>query len=127
MLQYKDRYAVTINPSPNKLINKKRWKLYDHSSQERILLRIVQKLSEKNPSIVCIEKHFEMCPTLGQIHLHALYSFPIEYMSTLENWIEHSLAWKDDKSIPPWRHLDIQPINNQQGWLEYIRKDIKPF
>lgn len=116
-------WAVTVNPSPNKLVNKKRWQKYDNASQERILLRILNQMVAKNPSIECIEKHFERCPSNGQIHVHGLFKFPEVYLTTFENWINHSLAWTDDKSNPPWRHLVIDPISNKEGWLEYIRKD----
>jgi len=115
-------WAVTINPSPNKLINKKRWRFYDNDQQERTLLRIVNLLVAKHPSIKCVEKHFETCPSNGQIHLHGLFEFTEEWLTTLENWINHSIAWTDDKSNPPWRHLQVDPIFNKEGWLEYIRK-----
>lgn len=125
MIQYIDtiHWIVTINPSPNKLINKRRWQLYTNERQKEILERSLTKLTLSNPSISCIERQYERCPSNGQIHLHALYSFSPEWLTTMENWINHTFAWKDDKSKPPWRHLDIRPSINDNLWLEYIRKD----
>jgi len=116
-------WAVTINPSPNKFINKKRWQTYPAIRQQEILTRVLSQLTLKNPSINLLEHHFEKCPSNGQIHVHALFECTLEWVSTIENWIHHSIEWKDDKSTPRWRHLVIDPIYNRLGWEAYIRKD----
>lgn len=117
------QWAVTINPSPNKLMNRKRYQLYSNAEQERILSRIIERLMRDNPSIVCIEKHYERCPSNGQIHLHALFEFSCFWHSTFETYINRVIQWKEDKSNPPWRHLDIQHVHDKEQWLLYIRKE----
>lgn len=116
------RYAVTLNICPNKKMNNKIWKTYDHIKQTGQLQRLEAYMRRMNPSIQLVEMHFEICPGLNQVHFHALYEMPKEFVSTMENFWREKVADKKP-TIKPWRYLDIQPIYNQQGWVEYIRKD----
>jgi len=115
------KWAITINPCPNKLYNKKKWGKYTNAEQELILCRVISKLTTTHPSIQCLSKYFEKCPSNGQTHLHGLFEYSVFWHSTLENWVNHSFEWKSD--VEPWRHLDVQPIFNLEGWKEYITKD----
>lgn len=116
------QYAVTINVCPNKKMNNKIWKTYDHIRQTAQLQRLEAHMRKLNPSIELIELQFEICPALNQIHFHALYSMPKEFVSTMENYWREKVADKKP-SIPPWRYIDIQKVYNRKGWEDYIRKD----
>lgn len=118
------KYAVTVNICPNKKMNNKVWKTYDHIRQTSQLQRIEAHMRKLNPSIGLLEMRFEICPNLNQIHFHALYEMPNEFVSTMENYWREKVADKKP-STPPWRYLDIQPIFDQRGWEEYIRKDLQ--
>jgi len=117
------QYAVTVNICPNKKMNNKIWKTYDHIRQTAQLQRIEAHMRKLNPSIELVEMQFEICPQLNQIHFHALYSMPKEFVTTMENYWREKVADKKP-STPPWRYLDIQPVYSRKGWEEYIRKDI---
>jgi len=120
-----NRYAITVNISPHKLMNKKKWSTYDHSRQRLILARVEARLRKNNPSIVLESLYYETCPTLNQIHFHALYTMPTEFKAELETYYNRICSTTDAKTIKPWRHLDIQQIYNEEGWLKYIQKDQK--
>lgn len=121
---HSSQYAITINPQPTKLLNRKMYKQYSHEQQRSILTRIESALRRNNPSIVLLELHYEICPILKQVHFHALYSMPPIFVSTLETYYKRILDSSNSKTLVPWRFLDIQPIYNQCGWIQYIRKDI---
>lgn len=117
-------YAVTVNICPNKKMNNKIWKTYDHIRQTSQLQRLEAHLRKLNPSIHLVEMQFEICPAIKQVHFHALYEMPKEFVSTMENYWREKVADKKP-TTPPWRYLDIQPIFDDKGWIEYIRKDLK--
>lgn len=116
-------YAVTINICPNKKMNKKVWKTYSHEQQSKILLRIESAMRRDNPSIKLTELHLEICPSLQQIHLHALYDMPELFVSTMEAYWQQRVADIRPSTIP-WRYIDISKVRNRNDWLQYIRKDI---
>lgn len=117
-----NRYAVTVNIQPTKLINKRQWKLYSSDDQRKIMMRIERAIRVKNPSIILNEIHYEECPVLKQQHFHCLYTMPPEYVSVLETYYDRVVG-STGKQVKPWRHLVIKLITYEQGWLDYIRKD----
>lgn len=117
-------YAVTVNVCPNKKMNNKIWKTYDHIKQTAQLQRLEAHMRKLNPSIELLELQFEICPALNQIHFHALYDMPDVFVSTMENYWREKIADKKP-TTPPWRFLDIQQVYNRKGWEDYIRKDHK--
>lgn len=119
---WKTKYAVTINVCPNKKMNNKIWKTYDHIRQTAQLQRLEAHMRKLNPSIQLVELQFEICPALNQIHFHALYDMPKEFVSTMENYWREKIADKKP-TIKPWRYLDIQQVYNEKGWIRYINKD----
>lgn len=121
-VQYK-RYAVTVNIQPTKLMNKRQWRKYSPVQQTGILSRVEKALRNKNPSIRLIELHYETCPTLKNIHFHALYEMPEEFMAEVETYY-NKFTHVDENTVEPWRTLDIVEVHNERGWLEYIRKSI---
>jgi len=114
-------YAVTVNIQPTKLINKRQWKLYNHDKQRSFLTRIEAKLRQQNPSIELIEIHYETCPTLNNIHFHALYRMPKIFISTMQNYYK-TFSSTDNKTKEPWRHILVEDVYDKEGWLAYIRK-----
>jgi len=122
-------YIVTVNPAPNKLLNRKKYRLYSEEQQRAMLLRIEAALRRDNPSIKLLELHFEKCPSSGMVHFHALYNMPILFESTMVNYYNRIMSMVDSNTTgEPWRHLDIQICNNKSAWLQYIRKDsVKSF
>jgi len=114
-------FAVTINIQPTKFMNKRQWKLYDHDQQRRILARVELASRKKTPSIILKELHYEKCPKLGNIHFHALYTMPPEFMSQLEAYYARVVAATGEQ-INPFRYMDVQQVYDEQGWLQYIRK-----
>lgn len=118
------RWAITVNIQPTKKMNGRQWKLYSAEKQTAQLSRIEAALRKKTPSIKLIELHYETCPVLKNIHFHALYEMPEEFKSELECYYKRICDSSDDKTLVPWRYLDISPIKNEQAWLDYIRKDL---
>lgn len=119
------RYAITVNICPNKLMNKRKWRLYSQDDQRRILSRVEKSLRVKTPSIKLIKINYEVCPTLKQVHFHALYEMPTEYMNELETYYQRVVGMPEingDKN-KQWRHLVTKPIFSEEGWIEYITKD----
>lgn len=118
-------YGVTVNVQPTRLINKKQWKLYNHDQQRAILTRMEASIRRNTPSIELVELHFEVCPTLKNIHFHALYKMPRIFVVELEtqwNRLVGSIINKDTKE--PFRHLDIKEISGgNKEWIKYINKD----
>lgn len=125
---YFKKYAITINVQPTRFMNKRQWAKYTHDQQKLILSRIENALRRNNPSIKMQKLMFEVCPKLNQIHFHALYEMPELFRTELEAYyartcgtIANKNTKTDSKSV--WRHLDIQEIYDEQGWIKYISKD----
>ena len=118
-------YAVTVNIRPGKLMNKKPWRKYGHDQQRSQLLRIEASFRKNHPSVILKEIQFEECPNLHQIHFHAHYVMPSIFLSTLECYYEKVVS---DNNVPtqtePWRYLKVKEIFDEEGWLQYIRKDL---
>lgn len=117
-------YGVTVNISPHKYMNKRKWSLYSTDQQRKILLRIENSFRVKNPSVKLIELHFETCPNLKheQIHFHALYDMPEEFVSHMECYYNRVCNNNNENTRIPWRHIVIKHVSNVEGWVDYIRK-----
>lgn len=115
------RYGITVNIQPTKLMNKRQWRKYTPVQQTGILQRVEKALRRENPSIKLIELHFETCPTLKNIHFHALYEMPEQFKAQLETYYARFTS-TDEKTINPWRTLDVTELYDEAGWLQYIRK-----
>lgn len=119
-----ERYGVTVNLKPLCKMNRKTWNTYTPEKQVEILRRIHNSYLRLNPSTVEIEIHFESCPVLKQMHFHALIECPSTHISSYANfWEKYSGNLPDTRK--PWRVIMYEPIYNEKGWLEYIRKDLK--
>lgn len=119
------RYAVTVNIQPTRLINKRQWKLYDHDKQRAQLTRMEASIRRKTPSIELLEMHFEVCPVLKNIHMHALYKMPRIFVVELEaQWNRMVGSIINEKTTQPFRHLDIKEVYDEEGWVKYIKKDM---
>lgn len=118
-------YGVTVNISPHKYMNKRKWSLYSADQQRKILLRVENSFRVKNPSVKLIELHFEKCPNLKheQIHYHALYDMPDEYVTHMECYFNRICNNNNENTRIPWRHIVIKHVSNIEGWKDYIRKD----
>lgn len=116
-------YGITINILPIKLINRRKWKDYDNEKQKSILERILQKLFRENPSIRCIERNYELCPKLKNIHVHMLVQCASEWISHIEAYINRVCHIPDHE----YRCIDIiklPTLLDKSQWLQYIRKAI---
>lgn len=118
------RYAVTVNIQPTKMMNKRQWRKYDSVQQTGILQRLEAALRRHNPSIKLIELHYETCPNLKNIHFHALYEMPEEFINEVETYY-NKFTSTDENTKTPWRTLDISEVMSEAAWLQYIRKEIK--
>lgn len=121
-------YAITVNIHPMKSMNKKRWFTYSHDKQRDNLARIERSLRTKNPTIELIELHYEVAPAEGDdhyrnIHFHAMYRMPKIFVTTMETYYNRILHMQGQRST--WKSLDIQEITSKEGWLNYMRKDLK--
>jgi len=117
-------YGVTINISPWKKINRKRWSTYSHDKQREILARMEAKFRTNTPSCKLVEIHYEECPTendFNNIHFHAMYIMPEIFKAELETYYYNLMSDPTNKN---WRHLDVKVINNKEAWLQYIRKGV---
>jgi len=120
------QWGITVNIQPTKKMNKRLWKLYDHDKQRDILNRIESKFRRDTPSVKLIELHFEVCPTLKNIHFHALYEAPVLFRAEMETYYKRVCCSDDEHTKKPWRYLDIKEIvGGSDEWLKYIRKDLK--
>lgn len=120
------QYGITVNIQPTKKMNKRLWKLYSHDKQREILSRIEAKFRADTPSVRLIELHFEECPTLKNIHFHALYEAPALFKVEMEAYYKRVCCSDDKDTKIPWRYLDIKLIiGGNAEWLDYIRKDLK--
>lgn len=118
-------YGVTVNIQPTKKMNGKFWRDYTHDKQRAILGRIEAKFRAITPSVELIELHYEICPTLKNVHFHALYSAPCLFMHEMQTYYKRVCDASDKNTRIPWRYLDIKVIKDGAGnWLEYIRKEI---
>lgn len=117
-------FAVTVNIQPTRHMNKRQWKKYEPAEQIKILGRIEARLRKDNPSIVLKEIHYETCPTLKQIHFHALYEMPRIFQTTMEAYYKR-VCGSTGEQTKPWRYLDISEIRDKEAWFKYIRKDMK--
>jgi hypothetical protein len=121
-----DLYAVTVNVSPFKVMNKKLWKTYAHDDQRKILMRIEAAFRKKTPSCILKELHYEVCPSLDNIHYHALYCLPDpQFVSEMTTYFDRICSTTDTKTRVPFRHINIQEVYDEPTWLLYIRKDLK--
>jgi len=116
-------FAVTVNIKPNKVFSKKPWHKYDKDKQRGLLARMELALRKKTPSIELVRIEYEECPKIKNIHFHAMYSMPSEFVSEMEcHWEKHSGNLPDTKV--PWRVIQIKPIHNEAGWIDYITKTL---
>lgn len=116
-------YAVTVNIKPNKCFSRKPWHKYDADKQRGLLTRMELALRKRTPSIKLHRIEFETCPTLQNIHFHALYEMPDVFTSEMVCfWEKHSGNLPDTKK--PWRVIDIKEVYNMAGWIDYITKTI---
>lgn len=121
-------YAITVNIQPSKTMNKKQWRTYNEDEQRAILTRIEKSFRTKNPIVKLLEIHFEKCPTLSNIHYHALYIMPFSYANHMYLYFNRICSAKNDATLKEWRFIDIQPLHTGDdisNWIQYIRKDIK--
>jgi len=119
------RYAVTVNIHPYKSMNKKRWFTYSHDKQRSQLARIEEAFRRKNPSVQLIELHYEIAPAVNDeeyrnVHFHALYEMPENFNAQVETYYNRICGCKEGT----WKHIKIDPIYHEHGWIDYIRKDI---
>lgn len=117
-------YAFTLNVNPAKKVNGKRWASYSHEEQRGIINRLEQKLRLKNPSIKRCEWSFECGDVKQQVHYHALYSCPKDYVSVLETYFNRIF----DFESACWGTVDIRPLPYQEdiaNWITYIYKQFK--
>jgi len=65
-------YGVTVNICPNKYMNRKKWKIYNHDQQRQILTRIEKSLRQKTPSIQLKDIYYVL---FGALNLPLLSDF----------------------------------------------------
>lgn len=113
--------AFTLNVNPAKKVNGKRWASYSHEEQRAIINRLELKLRIKNPSIKRCEWVFEQGDVKQQIHYHALYSLPKDYVSVLETYFSRIFDYEPSN----WGTVDIRPLLYQEdiaNWITYMYK-----
>lgn len=114
------QYAVTINPDPHMLFNKRPYHKYNYDQQRAMLTRIENACRRDLGSAYhLLELHFEICPTLNQVHFHALYESSLS-MAPYELYMGSRCK---RTNAPSWRFYDCQQVYNKSGWLDYIRKN----
>lgn len=113
-------WAITINPPPTKLMNKRPYAKYTLYDQQKILSRIENRIRRDNPRIQLVRIYYEVCPTLKQMHFHAMYRMPSIFSSTLETYF-HRIFY-DKTARKEWRYMRLEPVYNEQGWIKYISK-----
>lgn len=113
--------AVTVNPDPYVLMNKKKYSSYSHDKQHDILRRIEAALRRTYPDIKLVEIQFEECPTLKQIHFHALYSTPAFMHCEMSNFWKTRICRTNS---PSWTYIKSEIVYDKTGWINYIRKTL---
>lgn len=114
--------AVTVNIKPNKVINRKRWKMYTYDQQVKHLSRLETFSRKDIPNLQLKKIVYEECPTAKQMHFHALYEGTVLQMKEIINWWDEKVDGNDLNTKIPWRHVDVQEVFCLEGWLEYISK-----
>jgi len=114
--------ACTVNIKPNKVMNRRRWKLYSQDQQRNLLTRLESSFRNKTPSVKLKILTFEVCPKLGQVHFHAMYECPRIFMSTIHNYWNEKVDGNDLNTKEPWRHIVLEEVYDQKGWIQYITK-----
>jgi len=115
-------WAVTINISPNFRMNRKVWKKYSGDEQRRQLSRIETHFRKVNTWVKLHKIAFELCPTVHNMHYHALYESTPGFPFVLEEYFR-KYDTTDANTIEPWRHICVKEVYNHQGWVDYLMKD----
>jgi len=115
-------YAVTVNIKPNKVMNRRRWKLYNAEQQRALLTRLEASFRKDTPSVVLKKLTFETCPSNGNIHFHCLYQCPKIYESSIINYWNEKVDGNDLETKVPWRHIVVEECYDTKGWIQYISK-----
>jgi len=113
--------AVTVNPDPFALMNKRMYKLYTNDKQRAMLTRIENAARVTLGDINLKKLTFEICPKLGQVHYHALYDLPSTHVTPLELYIMQRVSRKNG---PSWRAFQSETVYDEKGWIRYITKDV---
>jgi len=111
-----DRYAVTISISPYKKFDGKAYNKYDNSSQEKIILSLLEPYN----SMFCLkERQFELTKK-GNVHLHMWVTSKLSTLEIMQ--IEFKLlgGYKKDKDDQCFYFKSIFYLS---GWEEYINKN----
>lgn len=119
---YRRQLAVTVNIKPNKLINRKRWKLYTADKQQQLLSRFESFSRKDIPDLKLLKIVYESCPVQKQIHFHALYEGYQFHQKLIKDWWDEKVDGNDLNTKIPWRHIDVQEVYCLEGWIEYISK-----
>lgn len=108
--------CMTLNICPEKKVNNKKWKTYSNEQQKAILTRLENAFRRQTPSVTLNMLTFEICPTLKNVHIHALYNAP--------NFFRHEIDtyWLSKFDLPGWRTIITEPCHNRDAWLTYISK-----
>jgi len=114
--------AVTVNIKPNKVMNRRRWKLYNNEQQRALLTRLESSFRKVTPSVTLKKLTFETCPSNGNIHFHAMYECPKIFESTIINYWNEKVDGNDLETKVPWRHIVVKNVFDKKGWIDYITK-----
>lgn len=112
--------AVTVNPDPYTLMNKRMYRLYSHDKQRAMLTRIENAARRDLGDVNLVKLVFEICPKLQQVHLHAWYDLPDLMVTPLELYFTKRVS---RKTGPSWRAFLSKEIYDEKGWLDYMTKE----
>lgn len=119
-------YAMTLNIQPCCYnMNRKRWDTYTHDKQRAILMRVEASFRKNNLNVTLQKLNYELCPTLNNIHFHAMYKMNLDDIVAMKKYYKRICEAKfKTPSRVPWRYLDISIIEDTpDAWLRYIAKD----
>lgn len=112
-------YAFTLSICENERIGRKLWKNYKHCEQKAILDTKLQELSYGFEFSVRRCEH-EVGPKNGVLHIHALVSMQPNRLLTQE----HEDQMNSEYHVRNYKTIKIDRIWDEEGWEEYISKDI---
>lgn len=114
--------GLTVNVRPYKYVLGKRWHELSHITQRSVLENLERSFRTlhtglQGTSLVT----FEVCPMLGNVHMHALLKIPRHTVQYLRPYYTKHLG---DQDKSKWRVIDIKYLNSDTQWFKYITKEV---
>lgn len=114
-------YGYTLNICPDKVMNGRKYKNYSLKDQEKLLHRLLmaalKDVSNKNHYCILSDMSYEVCPLLGQTHIHLMLLSSVTGLQMFDEY----LVCRCHSGVG-WRTTYTELCYDAKGWKEYIHK-----